>query len=269
MPNVPYKYLKDEHNTTFYPMIGPASFNDAMPISKGGTGATTAMDARKNLGVAGGTMYFKDQVVSAATNAEILRITDSSITSDTIVVESVWYGPVTITSWTSYDGYIAFNGTCNNATTADITLSIVDVPAQSAPLSITKGGTGANTAAEARSNLGVAKCVIESGTQDGWIYDKWSDNTITAYKIINETIASYTTVTTGLYGYYKDVSLPFTMANTNYLIFNSWRISSSFAWGAMTLSETTTNVRVFGISTLQGSQQCLIRLYLQGELATS
>ena len=40
MPTVPYKYLKDEHNTTFYLMVGPASFSDALPVSRGGTGAT-------------------------------------------------------------------------------------------------------------------------------------------------------------------------------------------------------------------------------------
>ena len=71
--------------------------------------------------------YFTAQTVNAAASAEIMRITDASITTDTIVLGCVFADPSYITSdvtWTSYAGYIAFAGTCTTATAADITLGI-------------------------------------------------------------------------------------------------------------------------------------------------
>lgn len=70
-------------------------------------------------------LYFYQQTVSAATNAEILRITNAAITTDTVVLECTFADPSYITSdvvWTSYAGYIAFTGTCTAATTANVTL---------------------------------------------------------------------------------------------------------------------------------------------------
>ena len=76
-------------------------------------------------------MLFKSQAVSAATNAQIMRIpatgTNSAITTDTVVLSCVWNVPANITSnvtWTSYAGYVAFVGTCAAATTADVILGL-------------------------------------------------------------------------------------------------------------------------------------------------
>lgn len=49
MPDIPYKYLK-ESNTVFYPVVGPSSVEGQIPVSSGGTGASTALAARENLG---------------------------------------------------------------------------------------------------------------------------------------------------------------------------------------------------------------------------
>ena len=77
----------------------------------------------------GGILYFYQQVVSAATEAQIMRIpasgTNSAITTDTIVLECTFADPGNVpgeVSWTSYEGYIAFTGTCSAATTANVTL---------------------------------------------------------------------------------------------------------------------------------------------------
>lgn len=81
-------------------------------------------------GGGGGTLYFQSQAVNVATNAEIFRITDGSITTNTVVVECTFATPSYISSditWTSYNGYIAFTGTCTAATTADVTLSEAQV----------------------------------------------------------------------------------------------------------------------------------------------
>lgn len=74
-----------------------------------------------------GILYFTSQTVNVATSAEIMRITDANITTDTVVLECVFAEPSYITSdvtWTSYEGYIAFTGTCATATTANIVLGI-------------------------------------------------------------------------------------------------------------------------------------------------
>lgn len=67
--------------------------------------------------------------VNVATNAEIGRIpasgTSSLITTDTVVLECVFANPSYITSnvsWTSYNGYVSFSGTCTAVTTANVLL---------------------------------------------------------------------------------------------------------------------------------------------------
>lgn len=81
---------------------------------------------RKVGGGSGSISYYESQTTSVASNAEILRITDSSITTATIVLECTFASPSAISgdvSWTSYNGYIAFTGTCTSATTANVTLA--------------------------------------------------------------------------------------------------------------------------------------------------
>ena len=51
MPTIPYKQLKDENGTSFYPVCGESSFSGAVPLTRGGTGASTAAQARENLDV--------------------------------------------------------------------------------------------------------------------------------------------------------------------------------------------------------------------------
>ena len=82
------------------------------------------------LGSGGGgnaqVMYYYQQPVNTATDAEIFRITNSKINTDTVVLECTFADPSYITSdvtWTSYDGYIAFTGTCMTATTANVTMA--------------------------------------------------------------------------------------------------------------------------------------------------
>ena len=71
-------------------------------------------------------MYYYEQPVNTATNAEIFRITSPKINTDTVVLECTFADPSYITSdvtWTSYKGYIAFTGTCTAATTANVTMA--------------------------------------------------------------------------------------------------------------------------------------------------
>lgn len=101
----------------------------------------------------GGMMYYPNQTVNTASSSELFRITDSNISTQTIVVQAIFNGPVTNVTWTSYNGYVAFFGTCTTATTADVTLSNVTAPSQQVPLSISAGGTGATDTTTANANL--------------------------------------------------------------------------------------------------------------------
>lgn len=107
-----------------------------LEIKDGGTGATTASSARENLGAASEVdlnkkiLYFSGQTVSAVSSGELFRITDDRITTDTIVLECTFAQMGYLRSdvtWTSYSGYIAFTGTCDTATTANVTLGIKGV----------------------------------------------------------------------------------------------------------------------------------------------
>ena len=87
------------------------------------TGAVNELDT--DMESKSSVTYFTSQTVSVASSAEILRITDTSITTDTVVLGCVFDDPSYISgdvTWTSYAGYISFIGTCTVATTADVTL---------------------------------------------------------------------------------------------------------------------------------------------------
>ena len=108
--------IKDANALTDAPSNGEEYVrkNGQWAISSGGSG-----------GGALSSMYYYEQTVNTATNAEIMRITDSRINTDSIVLECTFAEPSYITSdvtWQSYAGYIAFTGTCNTATTANVTI---------------------------------------------------------------------------------------------------------------------------------------------------
>lgn len=70
--------------------------------------------------------YYSSRTVSVANNAEILRITSGYINTKTVALECTFADPSSISgdvTWTSYNGYIVFTGTCTSATTANVTLA--------------------------------------------------------------------------------------------------------------------------------------------------
>lgn len=74
-------------------------------------------------------LYFYWQTVSVASSAQIMRIpasgTNPAITTNTVVLECTFVnsgGIISDITWTSYEGYITFSGTCIYETRAHIVL---------------------------------------------------------------------------------------------------------------------------------------------------
>ena len=79
MPDIPYKYLKDENWDTFYPITGPSSVNGQIPVANGGTGADTAAGARANLGA----VSAQDVTLSSQPNDFVVAISEGGTGAQT------------------------------------------------------------------------------------------------------------------------------------------------------------------------------------------
>lgn len=153
--------------------LAPAKLSAAVPISKGGTGATTAAAARTNLAVlplAGGTLT--GQVTSNVASAQAFLVSHGTASKDcgfratrTDTDVSLFFGvgsggvnhgvySTKLGKWLIYgtDSSVICNGTATNVT---------------GTVAIGHGGTGGTTAAAARTNLGIACTSLYSGTLTG------------------------------------------------------------------------------------------------------
>ena len=152
--------------------LAPSKLSSAVPISKGGTGATTAASARTNLAVlplAGGTLTGKVTstyadigiVMQHGTANKDAGFRATRTDTDVSMFFGVGSGGVNhgvystkLGKWLVYaDGSNVYcNGTATNVT---------------GTVTVAHGGTGATTAAAARTNLGVAVTSLYSGSLTG------------------------------------------------------------------------------------------------------
>lgn len=169
--------------TTLSGALAPAKLSAAVPISKGGTGATTAASARTNLAVlplAGGTIT--GQVQKAGTGSSFINgRSNAMIRVNSNTNSSSFYPAVSMktpsASWeigaygeslylvyatdanfdagtnTTLTRYINSSGNFNGKA-ANVTGTVA----------LANGGTGATTVAAARTNLGIACTSLYSGT---------------------------------------------------------------------------------------------------------
>ena len=153
--------------------LAPSKLSSAVPISKGGTGATTAASARTNLAVlplTGGTLTGKVTSTYAGENGFTIShgtanknaaFLASRTDTDVSIFMGVGSGGTNhgiysnkLAKWLVYaDGSNVYcNGTATNVT---------------GTVTVAHGGTGATTAAAARTNLGVAVTSLYSGSLTG------------------------------------------------------------------------------------------------------
>ena len=113
MPDVPYKYLKDENWETFYPITGPSSVNGQIPIANGGTGADTAAGARANLGA----VSAHDVTLSSQPNDFILSVSEGGTGADNAADARVNLGAIPIPTYSNVTTLYSHTGTVNTTYT--------------------------------------------------------------------------------------------------------------------------------------------------------
>lgn len=163
--------------------LAPAKLSAAVPISKGGTGATTAAAARTNLAVlplAGGTMTGQIQKAGAGKTyiqgrtGAIIRMTSNSTASSFFSAVSIktpsgaWdIGALGENLYFVYSTDANFDANTNTVlsryinTSGNFSGKAANV---TGTVALANGGTGATTAAAARTKLGITVTSLYSGT---------------------------------------------------------------------------------------------------------
>lgn len=167
-------------DTTYFPLGVELGY--PLALTSGGTGATTAAQARTNLGLASGATT--NVGTMATQDANSVTITGGSISN---------INPLEVTS----GGTGASNATdaranlvaAKSGTNTDIT----SLGGLTTPLSVVQGGTGASTAADARLNLSAAKSGSNSDITALTASPAITSPTITGGSLVNVTVTSLAT----------------------------------------------------------------------------
>ena len=206
--------------------------------------------------------------VDNALTLEWLRSSDSTPTKTTIRFNSAF----------GLDSFVTDNGLCYMSYANDIwsffiektsvndIINIIDFhnPWSNSDMTVEWKDSSVSTLPTGYVQAVNIPSVVDSGTSNSWEYRLYSDKKIVATRTIEQSIASYTTWN-GMYGYnLANISTPFTMTNTIYYVSASWKIGSGFSIPAGVTATTTTTFNLLALSSASGTQDCIIRLYLEG-----
>lgn len=114
---------------------------------------------------------------------------------------------------------------------------------------------------ELSQRLGV-DWIVEQGTRGIWTYRKWNSGIAECWGESEHTIAHYTTFN-GFYGYYVDIDLPFTFAAVPIKTFTP-QVGSGFSIPAANMSDSTTKVRLYTLSSASGTNTVKGTIYVKG-----
>jgi hypothetical protein len=169
-------------NTNYLSISGQEITGGTVPLSSGGTGATTAAAARTALGVDASGTDNSTNVTLATVTDNYLSLSNQEITAGTIPVSLGGTGSTTapmvgvITAANAAAARTALgvdaSGTDNStnvtlATVTDNYLSLSNQEITAGPIPVSLGGTGATTAAAARTALGLSSLSIGASSGAG------------------------------------------------------------------------------------------------------
>ena len=248
-------------NTNYLTISGQEITGGTVPITSGGTGATTAAAARTALGVdAAGTDNSTDVTLA---NTNYLSIAGQEITGGTVPITSGGTGATTAAAARTALGVDAA-GTDNstNVTLAVVTDNYLSIDGQeltAGTIPISLGGTGATTAAAARAALGVDAAGTDNSTNvtlSNTNYLSISGQEITGGTVpitsggTGATTAAAARTALGVDAAGTDNSTNVTLANTNYLSISGQEITggtvplSSGGTGATTAAAAILNLGI-------------------------
>lgn len=185
-----------------------SNVSGTLPISKGGTGATTAAGAVTNIvnGQAINPLYI-DVGANRYWNSSQFGIHLRN--SDMVGLNGLFFGDAVDSSGeginfyrssTTWDRLYAYNGALYFAPNQDINTHpgtrYTVYHSGGATIPISKGGTGATTAAAARTNLGIACTSLYSGTLSGTTSITFNYGSYKAYIIVGAPSSSSSRVAT-------------------------------------------------------------------------
>lgn len=259
--------------------LGAVATLDTIPIANGGTGASTAAQARQNLGIEETTVSFPITIekggtgVAASDFATIYNAiqiaglgaktalgtsvdlndittpgsyyfaTDSTILnkpiSNSVGVLFVMYE--TQTGGALYQISLTAGRICYRRKLSDTWTAWYSLNTNSDTIAVAHGGTGATTAAAARTNLGLGSVatedvlpiakggtgatgvagaqtklgiagitdyIVERGTSSGWAYEKYKSGVCKAHKAISVSVSTFSAWGSGYYAYTPNDNIP-------------------------------------------------------------
>lgn len=108
-----------------------------------------------------------------------------------------------------------------------------------------------------------ADYILESGTSNGWRYEKWNSGKYICWGTFSDTRSSYTTVN-GFYGYYSsDFRYPITFPEPPIIHFNC-KIGSGFGAPAGDVLRSSSVARCYALGTASGEVACVWEIYVVG-----